>query len=229
MTDNKKEYEKTVSHIIDMIKTGELTIGSKLPSERNLAIELGISRNSIREALRTLENMGVIESRQGSGNYVTCEISNVLISIFDTMLLVKKREWTDIFNFRKSMDKMVCAMLIEQKKDLNRLADMASEILDEKPITPEMETEIDNRFHFFLIEATENELLIALLNSVSPLYKNMIGDTLSVANDKMKTGFLEAHRRIVAALRTGSKEACDRAVENHYKHVYDVVKQSKNG
>lgn len=67
---NNQEKQKVLFYIVELIKTGDLEIGSKLPAERELTDKLNVSRSSTREAISLLSGMGLIESRQGSGNYV---------------------------------------------------------------------------------------------------------------------------------------------------------------
>ena len=62
------EYQKAINHIVQMVKDGQLIVGSKIPSERDLSESLGIGRNSTREAISILRGMGLVESRHGSGN-----------------------------------------------------------------------------------------------------------------------------------------------------------------
>lgn len=69
-----REYKKAVEYIKEMISSGELSIGDKLPAEREIAETLNISRNSTREAMRILDNSGVITSKRGSGNYLAGDI-----------------------------------------------------------------------------------------------------------------------------------------------------------
>ena len=59
---NKREYQKVIDYLYKLIESGQLTVGERLPTERTLAETLSISRNSIREAIRSLENMGIIEN-----------------------------------------------------------------------------------------------------------------------------------------------------------------------
>ena len=66
-----KPYQLVIDHIKDDILNGVLKPGDRLPGERELAEQLGISRNSVREGLRILENMGVTASRHGAGHYVS--------------------------------------------------------------------------------------------------------------------------------------------------------------
>ena len=61
-----REFEKVIDYIIGEIREGRAVVGSEIPSERQISAELCISRNSVREGVRALENMGVVESRHGS-------------------------------------------------------------------------------------------------------------------------------------------------------------------
>ena len=67
---NTKIYEKVIEQIKDMVKKGEIKSGDKLPPERDLAEQLQVSRTSVREALRSMEMLGLVESRQGGGNFI---------------------------------------------------------------------------------------------------------------------------------------------------------------
>ena len=67
---NMKVYEQVVDQIKEMVRVGKIKKGDKLPTERVMAEELQVSRTSIREAMRALEVVGLIESRQGAGNYI---------------------------------------------------------------------------------------------------------------------------------------------------------------
>ena len=65
---SSQEYAKAVAYIYELINNGTLEVGSRLPTERSISVQLGIGRNSTREALSILHGMGIIERKQGSGN-----------------------------------------------------------------------------------------------------------------------------------------------------------------
>lgn len=81
----QKSYTRVIEYIKEQITSGSLAVGSKLPSERDLSAILGISRSSVREAIRTLDIMGVITSRQGAGNYLTGNFEHNLSLIIDIL------------------------------------------------------------------------------------------------------------------------------------------------
>ena len=67
---NEKTYERVIEYLKQQIQEGKLSCGSKIPSERELAASLNLGRNSVREALCTMEHTGMLESRQGKGNFL---------------------------------------------------------------------------------------------------------------------------------------------------------------
>ena len=85
----EKSYLKVDNYIKEQILNGELKAGDKLPPERELAQILDVSRNSVREGLRILENMGVIASQQGSGNYISNEFDDAIVSVMSYMYVLK--------------------------------------------------------------------------------------------------------------------------------------------
>ena len=88
-------YSLVVEQIRELIESGQLKPGDKLPTERSLAEQLGVSRSSVREALSALEVLGVINSRQGLGNYVANNVSSILNKLHLTQrgqAIVKARE-----------------------------------------------------------------------------------------------------------------------------------------
>ena len=76
--EGNREYQKVIDYLCDEIREGRIRQGDRLPTERVLSEQLQISRNSTREALRSMDYMGIIESVQGSGNYYTGNVSKRL-------------------------------------------------------------------------------------------------------------------------------------------------------
>lgn len=88
--ESEKVYFLVIEYIKELVKKGDVKFGGKIPSERELMSTLGLSRNSIREALRTLENMGLLECRQGQGNFLVNHVGQSLSSLFLCCFLPKK-------------------------------------------------------------------------------------------------------------------------------------------
>ena len=87
-SNTQMEYEKAMEYILKMIQRGELTIGSKLPTERAIAESVHVGRNSTREALSILHGMGVVERVQGSGNYISEKMNDRICQMLTIMLVL---------------------------------------------------------------------------------------------------------------------------------------------
>ena len=214
------EYRKTIDYILDLIRSGMLQIGDKLPTERSISEKLGISRNTVREALRGLEILGIVNGKQGSGNYLTDNISDSIASAMDVMLLMNRTSKEEICSFRRSMEKTVCSYLIAKgcSSDnklkivaaLNRLKD--SEGTEEQTVA-------DRDFHYSLINATENSFWITFMNAVSEVYMRWIDDFLTTADHDVRMRLQDAHEKIVQGIITGDIEFCFRAIDAHYNII----------
>ena len=226
MNEMDNEYQILIDKIISDINSGKLSLGDKIASEQEIAENLEISQEAVVEALRTLEHSGVTEYRQGDGSYVVCNMQKTLSDIMENMLRLKQFNENELFCFRLNMDKLVCSLLLEQHNDLERIADRAEEVLSIPAFTAEEEREQDKRFHFLLIEETKNRLLIALMKAASVLFSEMIDSIRDVTDVTMKEKLRVVHKNIVAALRSGRKEQCDIAVEQHYQLVDEIIQKA---
>ena len=92
MVEQQKSYEHVLTYLEDALRDGKLTLGQSLPPERELAEQLGISRNSVREAVRLLEHMGFLVSSQGAGNFISCNIQRNLQDSFDMLILLQQAD-----------------------------------------------------------------------------------------------------------------------------------------
>ena len=99
-----KAYEKVTHYVKERIKTGELRVGDKIPTERELSEKLELSRNSVREALRTMDNMGLIRCRQGSGNYISGEMQQIIEETLYMMFMLKQISDIDVSQLRRAID-----------------------------------------------------------------------------------------------------------------------------
>ncbi len=216
MEHNAKEYEKAISYIRQQLSQGDLQIGSRLPTERVIAQTLGISRNSTREALRTMENMGVTESKQGSGSYLSGDISKKVSDMIEMMLLMGKTTLVEICDFRRSMEKTVCDMILKNPSADDYLPQIR-EVLDSFMSTPlDGQIELDRKFHFLLIHATENKFLIMLMDAISDTYRRIINIVLQNASEETKGKIHQFHYAIYNSLLLRNQSLCMAAIDEHY-------------
>lgn len=213
------EPEKVYFLVIDYIKTlmrnGEVSFGEKLPSERQMAATLGLSRNSIREALRSLENMGVAESRHGQGNFLVNHIGQSLGSIFSLLLFMDACSYLEISQLRRFIETGACQLAAAQATDpqlqaLGRaLHAMEQGSLQERAI-------LDKRFHDTLIGISGNRLLQLFNETLSQLFESSIHEIRMhiPAGDWEK--ILVCHTEIYEGLAARNAQAGISAVNRHY-------------
>ena len=212
-----KEYQKVIDYICQEITDGRIRIGDRLPTERLLSEQMGVSRNCVREALRSMETFGMIECRQGSGNYLSCRMSEPISEIFSMMLLLGATNMEDVKAFRMELDKQACRTLAE-RADRVDIADTLVAILGETPGDGETQAiEVDARFHYELLQLQGNRLWMTIADAIFPVYRQGIKDTLIHASEEEQRRFSELHRAICEGIRAGSYEQCAQAIEEHYQ------------
>lgn len=199
---NIKVYEQVIDQIKDMISDGTLKKGDKLPSERDLAEQLGVSRTSIREALRSLEIIGIIESRQGEGNFIRDSFQNTLFEPLSIMFILNGCKLKEIFELRKVIEIETAALAAKQVTD-DELNDMIDLINKMKNSENEEERVIyDSKFHYKIAEASRNFLIVNILNTVSTLMDSFIKDARKIIINNMHKDDIDfQHEQIWKALR----------------------------
>lgn len=215
MNDNGKSYLKVIEYIRQQVICDKLRYGNKLPTERELSKILGLSRNSIREALRTMENMGIVESLHGSGNYLTGNIEKSFTNSMSMMVLMKQISYIEINQLRRCIEiqSFILAM--------NRITD--NELMNIENILTKMdytqrndEIIVDKEFHDAIVAASGNKLMIIVMQSLSITCEEVIEHTLNNELYDKKHLLLKSHRQIYKSLLNKDLTLGIKSVNNHY-------------
>lgn len=175
-----KAYEKVTHYVKERIKTGELRVGDKIPTERELSEKLELSRNSVREALRTMDNMGLIRCRQGSGNYISGEMQQIIEETLCMMFMLKQISDIDVSQLRRAIDiqAMILAVRNVNEDDIYEI----KQLLDRLDVIEVDESAfVDRDIHLLISKYSKNKLI------------EIINDTLSTIMEK----FIFKARRLV--------------------------------
>ena len=175
-----KAYEKVTHYVKERIKTGELRVGDKIPTERELSEKLELSRNSVREALRTMDNMGLIRCRQGSGNYISGEMQQIIEETLYMMFMLKQISDIDVSQLRRAIDiqAMILAVRNVNEDDIYEI----KQLLDRLDVIEVDESAfVDIDIHLLISKYSKNKLI------------EIINDTLSTIMEK----FIFKARRLV--------------------------------
>lgn len=214
-----RTYDLVLEYLKGQILEGKLTLGAKLPSERSLMAELGLSRNSVREALRQLENMGFVRSVHGQGSFLVNEAGQGFSSILSMMLLLRQSDREEFLALRESLESAAYerAVRLARPQPIQEMEQAVQSM--EQAQEPGQLEEAERRFHRGLIEAGENQLIAAIMEALSSqgdLYRR---ETLAQLDEATRTPLLDTHRRILKALQTSDAPLGRAALAEHFKLI----------
>lgn len=167
----RRPQTDTVIHgIRDLIRTGALGAGDRLPVEKDLAAELGVSRGSLREGVRALAALGILETRQGDGTYVTSLDPHRILEPVGVLADVATRDQDlDLCVVRRSLETEAAAAAARHIDDaqlaaLSDVLDAASQALAQDEPDAEAIVAADSTFHRLIAQASGNVPLAALVD-----------------------------------------------------------------
>ncbi|WAZ20602.1 FadR family transcriptional regulator [Streptomyces cinnabarinus] len=199
--------DEAIEKIKGMIVSGALGPGDRLPKESELAAELGLSRNSLREAVRALSLIRILDVRQGDGTYVTSLDPQLLLEAMSFVVDFHRDDTVlEFLAVRRILEPAATALAAAHLDE--RQLDELSEQLDRLGTAPSVEELVaaDLRFHRSIVGASGNSVLCSLLDGLSgPTTRARIWRGLTQEDAVSRT--LQEHRAILAALRERDAEA----------------------
>ena len=216
-----KVYEE-VAQQIERLILKKLRPGDKLPSERELAEMLKVSRSSIRDAIRGLELRGLVEPRQGAGTIVRESAVEPLANPFASALKRRKEMVSELLDFRKMLEPPLAARAATHAS--------ADEILEMEEILQRQEAKQsqgepavaeDAEFHYSVALASGNGVVLKVLDIIMDLLRDTRERSLQVEGRPQKS--LAGHRRILAAIKRHDAEGAKSAMRRHIEDVEEIV------
>ena len=215
-------YEDIVAQISDLIAHGRLKSGDQLPSERELSETFKVSRASVREAIRALESMGLLQSRAGDGTFVSAPSIESLIQPMASALFQEKRSQAELFEARRIIEPQLAALAAERAtpKDLERMEAILGD--QEREIAGGASgVDADSAFHLAIAEAAGNAVLLRLVNAIVDLLQQSREKSLQTAN-RPRLSYLK-HREILETLKQGNPEEAERRMREHIEGIEENV------
>jgi GntR family transcriptional repressor for pyruvate dehydrogenase complex len=213
------KVDLAITRMKDLIQSGELRRGERLPNEAELSAKLGVSRNSLREAVRAMQAMRILESRQGDGTYVSdldptdmIEVLRFAVDISDTSSVY------DFLEVRRTLEVASARAAAARRTDgdLTGLLDIHRAILAEED--PPRLLQLDMDFHHAIAEVASNPVHTALLRVVSAqtLRARVWRQRLS---DRDFADLRQGHCRIIDAIVARDVEEAGHEMWNHITGV----------
>ncbi|WP_110590233.1 MULTISPECIES: FadR/GntR family transcriptional regulator [Microbacterium] len=211
--------DEAIAGIKDMIVSGRLSPGDRLPPEKELSEELGLSRSSLREAVKALAVIRVLDVRRGDGTYVTSLESDLLLEAMSFVVdLHQDDSVLEIFAVRRILEPAAAELAArtageEDLGDLDGLVDAVAEEADVEALVAH-----DIEFHGRIARATGNAYLAGLLESLSgPTVRARVWRGITEGGSVART--IDEHRAIVDALRRGDGQLANALMVAHVAGV----------
>lgn len=221
----RRVFDEITEHLKAEIASGRLRSGDKLRPERELAAQLHVSRNSLREALKALEMLDVVDIRHGQGVYVRLPQPSVLSKTFGTLVSMQRGDADDVMEARIALDcqaaRLACRYADEidfqrMQRAIEQLADVSGSAIKG--------AEADHEFHSAIIDSTRNSIVIFLYRAVDVLLREShSGRWRQLLTLPYEVGRLHmAHLAILDGIRSRQEDRAARAMEAHFKLIREI-------
>ena len=228
----KKISEEIVDQIKQLIAQGELKPGERIPSERDLATMLGVSRPSVREAIMVLEAMGFLDSRQGGGTFVKALTEGSIMN--PLAKLVEQRDpelLRALAEVRMGLESW-SAYLAAQRATEADLADLQRlyTVMEKQAAKGGWSPEVDAEFHYAITSASHNSLQMHVLDSIHTLFNTTI--QVALMEFYQQQGHIQRllthHREIMQAIADRQPELARQKMMEHLTMVEEKMAQLLN-
>jgi GntR family transcriptional repressor for pyruvate dehydrogenase complex len=220
----KTVSELVVQRILDLVRAGTLRVGDRLPPERDLSVQLEVSRPTLREALRALQILGVLEIRQGGGIHVSSLDPGELLPPLDLFVTLDPSNMAELFEARIQFEPMI-ARLAAVRMDEAGVARLGELVAAQRAAPDDAE----------LFHATDVEFHKSIMDASGNLFLGRIGKLLQVLGDQgrkalqrrkgVRVRSIQDHRAILSAFEARDPEAAERAMREHMIHVRDALRE----
>jgi len=222
----KRIYEEIIEQIRVLVTEGHLQPGDRLPSERELAVQLDVSRASVREALSALEMMGLLEIRSGEGTFIKKINLDSVVTPLTWVLSMEKDTVLELLEVRKMIEGQAVALAATRAKseDLRELEE-ALKLMYEDLQTGQLGEDADHRFHYAIAKASQNKILLRLMNAIS----DTMHQTLKASRIRLYEGqgaperLYQEHSIVLDAIQQQNPEQARRIMLDHLAGVEDKL------
>lgn len=216
--------------LLNLLLSGTVKIGERLPSERHLSEQLGVGRSLIREALKSLGLLGLVESRTGAGTFLVGTASSLLPQVIEWSVLLGERNEHELIDVRTFLELALAELAAENRTpedlaEIEHCLDMMRDSVGDL----DRYVQHDLNFHAAIAKASGNAIMADLHLSVRSLLQDW---ARRVIHGFGRADFsIEVHEPIAAAIRAGdpvaARSAMSRHMSNARKHLSEVTTDSK--
>ncbi len=225
--DRRGVAEQVEQCLMELVNTGRLGPGDRLPSERRLADMLGVSRGTVRHALKQLETTGVLSIRPGSGAFVANSDDEAKVDALVASVARGRSTLREIFEVRSMLEPQIAA-LAASKAGPDDVAGLERILLLQRKALDNGRTgrQEDAMFHAALVRLADNSVLTELVEGITHILKESRSPHLQTA--LRKAASVKDHQEIVEAISHGHPEAAQKAMAAHMAHLMALLFPTTN-
>ena len=219
-----RTFERVVEQIADSIRLGELDAGDRIPAERDLARGMNISRPSLREAIRVLVDLGVLEVRRDTSPGVYVRSTHVPLELLRSKVQVRAEEVRSVLEARRLLEPRVAhlAAVYAQQTDFDRMQatiDAQKKMLDDGTLEkdPDRFAVQDVHFHIRMAGATHNSTIVALMRTLQARLE-FARDLVQHEHD-IPGWVIDIHERTLGAIRLADHDMIESVMEEHIREL----------
>lgn len=216
----EKAYLRIVDVVMDLIAQGKVDYNDHFYTEQELMTLLGVSRPTLREALRVLEFLGVatVTPHKGISINKPSDRGGYLPLLY--ILTFEKTSGRELFELRQALQLEMTALAAQRRTEehLCALRRLLEQMEEAKAAAPEAFSRLDYDFHQQIIAASGNRLVGKLMDTIAPMIQNQLTDHIRNEGLDHRKLTLEYHRQIVSCIADGNSEAARQAMYDHLAH-----------
>ncbi|AET66790.1 transcriptional regulator [Desulfosporosinus orientis DSM 765] len=216
--ENDKAYINIINQIYTMIISGTLKSGDRLPPERELTVQLNVSRTALREALKGLEFLGIIDCKHGNGTFVSNNVKSTIIKTLSIAFKLNNGKESDILQLRYILE-IECVKTAAKKATDNDILQLKNILEKLNNVSDQKEKSFfDQKFHYYLISISDNLLFNYLADSIFYLMEQFIFSIRSFYIQKdpsFDIAIFEQHNNIINAIEERNPEKAASIMHNH--------------
>jgi GntR family transcriptional repressor for pyruvate dehydrogenase complex len=212
--------------LLDYLLSGQVKPGEKIPSERQLAEGLTVSRGAVREAIKTLSLLGLLDQRVGDGTYLSRSSSDLLPQVIEWGLLLGEKRLDDLLDARYHLEVLLCGLAAERRTEeqLAQLRNLIAQMHAAGSDDLDGYVRADIAFHLQLAACSGNTLLADVLTNIQSLLQAWASRVIHTAGETHTS--LAMHQPILAAVEKGDAEAARRAMTLHMDRATRRLRES---
>lgn len=224
---DERAFNGILNQIIDNIQNGELKAGDALPAERTMAETMGVSRPAVREALRALELLGIVNPVPGGGNYIAEDLDSWLIGPLSILFKLNNSYIRQNQQLRAALEKEVAILAAKKCTPLD-----AAELLRilaqlDSAEEEERRGELDKELHTKIAKIADNPMIYSVLAAADQLTENLISGTREYIMKKNQNASVldEQHHRLVEAIINNDEKLAEQCMAEHMELTAEYTEE----